>query len=208
MNVEYVNLSDGTTLVTDENGKINKRNTVGEDILILENKIEKSEDEEKNSIKKIEFIKKAATELKKKLLAIPILMTIAPLAGYGIGSLANGLDIAATAGALLGLISSGLASISIASIFTVSLMELKKYKKEELIALEQIRNIKSDLEKELDLSKKNLNKTNIEITNEPISLKEKSEIEFSKVEKEIEQRTDETLEKKEEQSQKKLVLKR
>ena len=119
MNVEYVNLSDGTTLVTDENGKINKRNTVDEDILILENKIEKIEDEEKNSIKKIEFIKKAATKLKKMLLAIPILITIAPLAGYGIGSLANGLDIAATAGALLGLISSGLVSISIASIFTV-----------------------------------------------------------------------------------------
>ena len=205
MNVEYVNLSDGTTLVTDENGKINKRNTVDEDILILENKIEKIEDEEKNSIKKIEFIKKAATKLKKMLLAIPILITIAPLAGYGIGSLANGLDIAATAGALLGLISSGLVSISIASIFTVSLMELKKYKKEELIALEQIRNIKSDLEKELGLSKKNLNKTNIGITNEPISLKEKNEIEFSKVEEKIEERTEEALEK-EKQKQKKLTL--
>lgn len=208
MNVEYVNLSDGSTIVTDENGKMNKRNTVNADILILENKIEKIESEEKNSIKKIEDIKKATVELKKKLIAIPILIIVTPLVGYGIGTLAIGLEQVATAGALLGLMAGGLTSISMASIFTVSLIELKKYKKEEIITLEQIRNIKSDLEKKLELFKKNLNKTNTEITNEPISLKEKNQIEFSKVEKEIEERTDEALEKKEEQKQKKLVLKK
>lgn len=110
----------------------------------------------------------------------------------------------ATAGVLLGLMAGGLTSISMASIFTVSLIELKKYKKEEIITLEQIRNIKSDLEKKLELSKKNLNKTNTEITNEPISLKEKNEIELPKVEKTIKENTEKKLEEK----QKKLVLKK
>ena len=41
MNMEYIRLSDGTTAITDENGKINKRNyQIPRNILIIENKME------------------------------------------------------------------------------------------------------------------------------------------------------------------------
>ena len=202
MNVEYINLSNGTTIVTDENGKMKKRDIVSEDTLILENKIEKIQDDEDKIKKSIKRTDNAIKYFKKMLLRLPLIVVISILAGYGAGMIFE----LAVPGAIIGLIVSGLASVAVASSFSASLIGENVNRKDLKINLESIQNIKADLEKKIELAQNNSNENNIRITPEPISLREKSEIELSKLKDEINVACENV--KEEKGAQKKLVFKK
>ena len=207
MNNEYINLKDNKYEVKDQNGNIKKNDTkVNDKILMLENKIKKVK-EEKEQIKN--NLKEAKSEVSKALLVLkfkPFLLLSAMISSFSLGgAFANGIltynsfvFLTAGFGASLLIVS------TILNKYTL-ILEKAKYKVNELeIKLEEADSIQEKYENELKNVKELLNTSEIKETLEPISLKEKNEIELPKIKKEIEEKT----EKKIEENQKKLVLKK
>lgn len=207
MNTEYINLQDNKSEVKDENGNIKKNDTkVNDKILMLENKIKKVK-EEKEKIK-ID-LKEAKKEVSRALFILnlkPFILAAAMISSFSLGgAFANGiLTYNSFAFLTAGFGASLLIVSTILNKYTL-ILEKAKYKVNELeIKLEEADSIQEKYENELKNVKEILNTSEIKETLEPISLKEKNEIELPKIKKEIEEKT----EKKIEENQKKLVLKK
>ena len=203
MNTEYMNLSNGESIVKDENGNIKQRDySVDEDILLLENKIEMME-------KSIKYVEQTINDnlntqnlCKATLKTAPLIIGFAVFAAAIIINFINSeLFIASL---IAGGATSGIMLVPISLICSISLPILKKQLKKEKIKLEQAQELKQEYEKDLEFNKnRDINQKN---ENKLISISKKNEIELPKVEEEIKERTEEALEK-EKGNQKKLVLK-
>ena len=209
MNNEYINLPDNKSEVKDENGNIKKNDTkVNDKILILENKITKVK-EEKEKIKiDLNQAKQEVTVAKTLLKLRPILFIGAILGGFALGgAFTGGTLLSGGVSALIGGLTASALAYSIISTRYISILKDAE-KKVELLEtkLEEADKLEEKYKSELENAKELLNINEIKETLEPVSLKEKNEIELPKVEEEIKERTDEALEEKEEQKQKKLTL--
>ena len=183
MNVEFIKLSDGTTAVTDENGKISKIKTeTSSEELLVKNKIEildKNINETEKEVKNYEGI----VFLSKRMLKFQPLFgaVIVPL-GYVLEDL-YGLIIALTYGTLV----CGTAAIIWGIIYSVAKRRLKGYegsleKSLELIKLEREKEHEKERDKEKELT---LQKEKLPI-NEPISLIKQNEFEISSIREQLE----------------------
>ena len=205
MNVEYINNIDGTSSVKDENGNIKNNDTkVNDKILILENKIKKVKDEKEKLETELEETRREMKIAKKLLERRNLMVLITILCGFAIGG-------AFTGGILLtGVLKSIVYGVTLASTISAviysryaSILKQAQERAEKLeTKLEEASKLEDKYENELESAKELLNTSEIKATLEPISLKEKNEIELPKVEKEIEEKTEEKVKEK----QKKLVL--
>lgn len=207
MNKEYINLPDNKSEVKDENGNIKKNDTkVNDKILILENKITKVK-EEKEKIKiDLDQAKQEVTVAKALLKLRPILFIGAILGGFALGgAFTGGALLSGGVSALIGGLTASALAYSIISTRYISILKDAE-KKVELLEtkLEEADKLEEKYKSELESAKELLNINEIKETLEPVSLKEKNEIELPKVEKTIEENTNEKLEEK--QKQKKLTL--
>lgn len=207
MNKEFVNLDEHTSIVKDEDGKTKKRNKkVNDKVLLLENKIKKVQ-KEKESIKidlnqAKEEVKVAKTLL--KLRPITLLGTI--LGGFALGgAFTGGILLSTSMSALLSGFVAGTIMYNIIATRYVSILEKAEKEVERLeTKLKEANNLEQEYTNELEIAKDLLSKEDTKIDLEPVSLKGKNEIELPKVEKIIEENTNEKLEEK--QKQKKLTL--
>ena len=207
MNEEYINLPDNKSEVKDENGNIKKNDTkVNDKILILENKITKVK-EEKEKIKIDLNQAKQEIAVAKFLLKLrPILFAGAIMGGFALGgAFTGGILLSGSLNALL----SGFTAVSLAyAILSTRYISILKdaEKKVELFEtkLEEAEKLEEKYTSELESAKELLNTNDLKVTLEPVSLKEKNEIELPKVEKTIEENTKEKLEEK--KKKKKLTL--
>ena len=207
MNKEYINLPDNKSEAKDENGNIKKNDTkVNAKILILENKITKVK-EEKEKIKiDLDQAKQEVTVAKALLKLRPILFIGAILGGFALGgAFTGGALLSGGVSALVGGLTASALAYSIISTRYISILKDAE-KKVELLEtkLEEADKLEEKYKSELESAKELLNINEIKETLEPVSLKEKNEIELPKVEKTIEENTNEKLEEK--QKQKKLTL--
>ena len=174
MNVEFMNLDDGKTIVTNEEGKIEKRDdTFSENELVLENKLEKINSEiERITEKKAEH--ERVIEGSKFMLVfqiIPLLFSMS--VGWFMAKL-YGLIYAT----LLGLIACGVNTLCWGIAKPISKRKVKGLTAE----LEKAEELKRIFEEKLE-STKELPKE--EVKNEPISLKNKNTFEIAKIEKDL-----------------------
>lgn len=207
MNTEYINLQDNKSEVKDENGNIKKNDTkVNDKILMLENKIKKVK-EEKEKIK-ID-LKEAKKEISRALFILNLksfIFAAAMIGSFSLGGmLAKGfLFSGATAAIATGFGLGLLVSSVILNEYKSKLKRAEKQVEELEIKFEESDKLEKKYENELENAKELLDTNEIKETLEPISLKEKNEIELPKIEKEIEEKTENKIEEK----QKKLVLKK
>ena len=207
MNEEYINLPNNESKIKDTNGNIKKKETkVNDKILMLENKIKKVKDE-KELIKLDLNQAKNEVSVAKALLKIrPFLLAGALLGGFALGgAFTGGMLLPVGINALVSGFVAGAITYTILSTRYISILKDAE-KKVELFEtkLEEANKLEEKYENELESVKELLNTNALKVTLEPVSLKEKNEIELPKIEKEIEKNTEEKLEEK----QKKLVLKR
>ena len=207
MNKEYINLPDNKSEVKDENGNIKKNNTkVNDKILILENKITKVKKEKELIEIDLNQAKNEVTVAKALLKLRPILFAGAILGGFTLGgAFTGGMLLNGGASALIGGLTASALVYTVLSTRYISVLKDAE-KKVELFEtkLEEAEKLEEKYESELESAKELLNINEIKETLEPVSLKEKNEIELPKVEKTIEENTKEKLEEK--QKQKKLTL--
>ena len=207
MNVEYINNIDGTSKIKDDNGNIKNNDTkVNDKILILENKIKKVKDEKEKIKIDLNQSKQEVTVAKALIKLRPIALVGAILAGFALGgAFTGGVLLTGSISALAsGFVASSITYAVLATRYTSILKEAEK--KVELFEtkLEEVNKLEEKYENELESVKELLNTSDLKVTLEPVSLKEKNEIELPKIEKEIEKNTEKSLEEK----QKKLVLKK
>ena len=207
MNKEYINLPDNKSKVKDENGNIKKNNTkVNDKILMLENKITKVKDEKEKTRIDLNQAKQEVAVARFLLKLRPILFVGAIMGGFTLGgAFTGGMLLSGGASALIGgLTASALAYSVIATRYISILKDAEKRVELLQTKLEETEKLEEKYTSELESAKELLNTNNIKVTLEPVSLKEKNEIELPKVEKTIEENTEKKLEEK----QKKLVLKK
>ena len=207
MNTEYINLSNNTSEVKDEFGNIEKRdNKVNDKILIFENKIKKVKEEKEKIQSELKDTKREIEIANKLLEHRNILILIALLGGFALGgAFTGGVALSSSLNAIISGVILGSAITSIVYTRYVHILNDAK-KRAELLEtkLEEANKLEEKYENELENAKELLNTDDLKVTLEPISLKEKNEIELPKIEKEIEENTEKKLEEK----QKKLVLKK
>ena len=194
MNKEYINLPDNKSEVKDENGNIKKNNTkVNDKILILENKITKVKKEKELIEIDLNQAKNEVTVAKALLKLRPILFAGAILGGFTLGgAFTGGMLLNGGASALIGGLTASALVYTVLSTRYISVLKDAE-KKVELFEtkLEEAEKLEEKYESELESAKELLNINEIKETLEPVSLKEKNEIELPKVEKNIEENTKE-----------------
>jgi len=176
MNIEYIRLSDGTTAVTDEFGKIEKRNgKISSDKLLIENKNEVIDNQINKAKKKAYDWEGTVFLAKNMLISQPMLFGAGTLLGYIFGNV-NGAIYGISAGLLVCIP----ASIMWAITLPISKKKLKGYEGKLAKANELKRQFEKELTevKELPIEQK----TTI---NRPISLGKANETEIARIDEEL-----------------------
>lgn len=191
MNKEYILLSDNEVIVSDEKGKMQSKyfndSQNVEEILILENKIEKLDNELKWFNKQLESNKEVVPFVNKMMkiqfILVPIIIAIFFFGG-GISHIDNFVSYG---------IAYGTEALVMGSIFGGTVLCAGKYFKKkslkEIKFLEEDRknaeNLKNKYEKELNVEKSKININNREKVNNPISLEKQNKIAFKEIDDEI-----------------------
>ena len=176
MNIEYMNLDNNITVVTNENGEILKRlNNISDKELLIENKIEKIDDK-LEQIKKKVFDYEGLIFVSNSMLISQFFILIATAI---FGHIINGLY------GLIYAISFCLALCCVNSLFWGIVNPVAKRKLKGSIAkLEKAKDLKRVFLEELEKEKKKTLEDAI-IKNEVISLKHKNSFEFSQIDKDL-----------------------
>lgn len=182
MNIEYIKLTDGNTLVTDENGKITKLdNNTSIDELLFEN-INESINISKE---KVEDNKNMLRFSKYWLfLGMPIIVAVIAICGYFSGGL-NGIFTELTATNFL--------TIPMLAFWIVTAVVSKEKLNKWENNLEQAKQIKIDFENKLAKEKELSLQKEIPV-NEPISIIQPNEYTFSTTDKQLETEYSENME--------------
>ena len=183
MNIEFIKLSDGTTAITDNNGKISKiKMETSSEELLVKNKIEILDESINETKKKVKDYKGLAFLSKHMLIFQPICGAAITLLGYVLGNL-SGLITALSSSILV----CGVEAIMWGIVYPVAKRKLKGYegkleKSLELIKLEHEKELELERDKEKKLT---LQKEKVSI-NEPISLIKQNEFEILSIRKQLE----------------------
>lgn len=174
MNVEFMNLDDGKTIVTNEEGEIEKRdNTISGDELVLENKLEKINSEiKKLKEKKGEY--ERVIEGSKFMLVFQIVPLLFAMSVGWFTARLYGLIYAA----LLGLAACGVNTLCWGIAKPISKRKVKGFTAELEKAEELQRTFEEKLEKVKELPKE-------EVKNVPISLKNRNTFETAQIDKDL-----------------------
>ena len=188
MNREYMKLSNGNTIVTDENGHITERNdNVNKDLLILENKIEILTKEQEKVEKDIYEQARVKRLSKNMLIGMPIVLlglnTMFFIAG---GIAGDGSFIEAGYQALVPTLTADVLTLGVTipyfSLFIpISNKKIKKLNKKK----EKIKELSKKYDKELTKVKEESKTKEETITIEPISLVHKTNIEQKEITKQL-----------------------
>ncbi len=178
MNVEYINLSDGSTAVTDGKGNILKRETAtSSEELLVENKIETIDECIDETKKKVIDYKGFVFLSKYMLIVQPIIFVSFAFFGYAFGNL-NGL-IKCMAGCTIPCV---LNSIIWGITYPISKRKLKGYEAK----LKKAEELKLEYEKELVKEKELVMQKEQAPINEPISLVKQNEFEKPLIDEKLE----------------------
>ena len=174
MNVEFMNLDDGKTIVTNEEGEIKKRdNTISGDELVLENKLEKINSEIEELKEKKGEHERVIEGSKFMLIGQIIPLLFAMSIGWFTARL-YGLVYAT----LLGLVACGVNTLVWVIAKPISKRKVKGFTAELEKAEELKKEFEEQLEKERELPKE-------EIKKEATSLKNRNTYEFAQIEKDL-----------------------
>lgn len=187
MNIDFIKLSDGSVVVTDENGHIiPKKKVVSIESLMLENKIEVVDKKIQTIDKKLKDNKELRHFGKLMLIAQPCIvlaiMFVGSILGYskaeGAGAIAYGL--------VYGLGSTMLVGTAISFWAVVNVVTKRKIKKLDH-QLEKAKELKEKFEKELTGSKEKQTEFSVNpgFINKPLTLEKQNQTQLSKIEEEI-----------------------
>lgn len=170
MNVEYIKLSDGSTAITDENGRISKRETeTSSQELLVENKIETIDESITETKKDVKDYKGLVFLSKYMLIAQPVIIIAISSLGYAFDNLIGLIESLS-----IGVLMCGTSSIVWGIIYPMSKRKLKGFEGK----LKRAEELKLEFEKELVKEKELVMQKESAPINKPISLIKQNEFEI------------------------------
>ena len=178
MNQEYMNIGSDVSIVTDENGKIEKRmHNVSSNEVLTENKIEKILGELEKLNKKKDDCEGVIMCAKFMLKAQFVVVLFSSLIGFSVSRLY---------GLIYALLLCSVCCAVNSIIWGISSPIAKRRLKGTLAKIEKAEKLKKKFEKELIREKRAIIKDDI-VMNEPISLKNKNNFEFAQINKDLDE---------------------